>query len=369
MPGARNILLRVVRWPRLPSATRALCVLAFLIISSLLSTTAQAAQNRSSFAQVVDTVQPKIAKIYGAGGIRGLEAYQSGMLISADGHVLTVTSHVLDTDSISVVLNDGREFNATQVDTDPRLELAVLKIDAADLDFFDLEAAVEAGVASRVLAFSNLFGVATGNEPASVMQGWIAAKTMLNARRGTFKTPYRGPVYILDAVTNNPGAAGGALTNRRGELVGMLGKELRNTLTTTWLNYALPATELRTSVKDILSGTTRSRADDDRDRPDKPLTLAALGIMLVPDVIQRTPSYVDAIHRGSAAETAGLRRDDLVVMLNGRTVISHRALSDELSYLKQDSQVIITVVRDSELLDVPLQLQSDTDLTDDATVE
>ena len=283
--------------------------------------------------------------------------------------MLTVTSHVLDTDSVSVILNDGREFNATQVGADPRLELAVLKIDATDLDFFDLETAVEADVASRVLAFSNLFGVATGNEPASVMQGWIAAKTMLNARRGTFKTPYRGPVYILDAVTNNPGAAGGALTNRRGELLGVLGKELRNTLTTTWLNYALPATEVRTSVKDILSDTNRSRADDDRDRPDKPLTLAALGIMLVPDVILRTPSYVDAIHHGSAAETAGLRRDDLVVMLNGRTVISHRALTDELSYLEQDSQIVLTVVRDSELLDVPLQLQSDADPTDDTTVE
>jgi S1-C subfamily serine protease len=224
-------------------------------------------------------------------------------------------------------------------------------------------------VASRALAFSNLFGVATGNEPASVMQGWIAAKTTLNARRGTFKTPYRGPVYILDAVTNNPGAAGGALTNRRGELLGVLGKELRNRLTTTWLNYALPAAEVRRSVKDILSDTIRSVADEDRERPDKPLSLAALGIMLVPDVIQRTPSYVDAIHRGSAAETVGLRRDDLVVMLNGRTVTSQRALGDELSYLEQDSRIVLTVVRDSELLDVSLQLQSDAEPTDDAAAE
>ena len=55
-----------------------------------------------------------------------------------------------------------------------------------------------------MLAFSNLFGVATGDEPASVLHGIVAAKTRLEARRGVFETPYKGPVYIVDAMTNNP---------------------------------------------------------------------------------------------------------------------------------------------------------------------
>ena len=67
--------------------------------------TARAAQ---SFSEVVVGVQPKIVKIYGAGGGRGLEAYQTGILISADGHVLTVWSYVLDSDSVRAVLADGR---------------------------------------------------------------------------------------------------------------------------------------------------------------------------------------------------------------------------------------------------------------------
>ena len=71
--------------------------------------------------------------------------------------------------------------------------------------------AVPADAGTRVLAFSNLFGVATGDEPASVQHGVIAVKTRLDARRGVFETPYHGPVYVLDAMTNNPGAAGGAL--------------------------------------------------------------------------------------------------------------------------------------------------------------
>ena len=61
-----------------------------------------------------------------------LEAYQSGFLISAEGHILTACSYVLDTDYITVTLDDGRKFEAKLVGADPRLELAVLKIDAAE---------------------------------------------------------------------------------------------------------------------------------------------------------------------------------------------------------------------------------------------
>src|SRR5262249_3088132 len=87
---------------------------------------ASAAQ--SSFAPVIGAVQPKIVKIYGAGGL-GLESYQSGFLISADGHVLTAASTVLDTDTVTVVLDSGRRFEAKEVGIDPTLEIAVLKIE------------------------------------------------------------------------------------------------------------------------------------------------------------------------------------------------------------------------------------------------
>ena len=52
--------------------------------------------------------------------------------------------------------------------------------------------------------------------------------------------PYTGKVYMVDAVTNNPGAAGGALTTRKGELIGMIGRGLRNEQTGTWMNYSIP---------------------------------------------------------------------------------------------------------------------------------
>lgn len=310
----------------------------------------------SSYADMVVGVQNKVVKIHGVGGFRGLEAYQSGMLISGDGHVLTAWSYVIDTDTITVTLDDGRRFKAALVAADPRIEVALLKIEASDLPHFDLASAPTAVEGTRVLAFSNLFDVAVGNEPVSVQHGIVAIVTRLEARRGVFETPYRGEVYVLDAVTNNPGAAGGALTNDRGHLIGMLGKELRNSLNHTWLNYAVPIGELAPTVDAMLSGQfAASTSQGDFPTPVNPLDLEMLGLVLVPDVVERTPPFIDAIRRGSPAAEAGLRPDDLVLFVNERLVQSCKALVSELSHFDQSEPLKLTVGRDRDLVDVVIQ--------------
>ena len=308
----------------------------------------------ASLHEVVDSVQPKIVKIYGAGGLQGLEAYQSGFLISADGYLLTVWSYVLDTDQVSVTLDDGRKFTAEFVGSDPSLEIAVLKIDATDLDYFELNDAVILDPGRRVLAFSNLFGVAAGDEAASVLHGSVAAKTNLAARRGAFETAYRGPVYVLDAMTNNPGAAGGALTDVAGNLSGLLGKELRSSLSNTWLNYAIPISELSIAVEDIRAGRRRPRNDDEMRKPLVAHTPATLGIVLVPDVLSKTPPFVDRILPGSAASEAGLRPDDLVLFVNGQVADSCKAVLDELSFVDVIDPVQLTVLRGSDLVEIDI---------------
>jgi S1-C subfamily serine protease len=313
------------------------------------------AHAETSFAKAIAAVQPKLVKVYGAGGVRGLEAYQSGLLISADGYVLTVWSYVLDSDVVNVTLDDGRKLTAQLVGADPRLEIAVLKIDATELPYFNLDAAIELNPGDRVLAFSNLYGVATGNEPTSVLHGVVSAETKLAARRGVFQTTYQGEAYVLDAMTNNPGAAGGALTDRQGRLAGLLGKELRNALNKTWLNYALPISELVVAVEDIKAGKTRPRsADEDVKRPAEAHDLASLGIILVPDILPKTPPFVDRVVRGSAADKAGFKPDDLVLFVNGRIASSCRTLMEEVRLIDRVDEVRLTVQRDSELHELVL---------------
>ncbi|MCA9154338.1 MAG: serine protease [Planctomycetales bacterium] len=340
------------RIPRLFSRW-ALCM--FLAALSLAVVRPDRVAAQTSFAGVVDAVQPKIVKIYGAGGFAGLEAYQSGFLISAEGHVLTVWSYVLDTEFITVSLDDGRKFQAELVGTDPRLEIAVLKVPAEQVAFFNLHDAVELEAGDRVLTFSNLFGVATGNEPVSVLHGSVAVKTDLAARRGAFATNYKGPVYVVDAITNNPGAAGGAATDGQGRLVGMLGKELKNSLNDTWLNYAVPIGELVGSVDDIIAGRFRPRSEDDSlKKPTDAHSLATLGIVLLPNVLSKTPPFVDSVLPTSSAEKAGLRPDDLILFVNDRVATSSDTLRDELSYIDRLDPVRLIVERDKELLEVEL---------------
>ena len=341
------------------AASRLCCSQATAFVVTLLLATA-AASAGASVVEAIDLVQPKMVKIYGAGGFRNMEAYQSGMLISPEGHVLTVFSHVLDTPYITVVLADGRKFEARLLGADPRLDAAVLKIDVAGAPYFDLGKAASVDAGTGVLAFSNLFGVATGNEPASVQQGSVSVVTRLEARRGTLETPYHGPVYVLDMTTNNPGAAGGALVTRRGELLGMLGKELRNSLNNTWLNYALPVEELRPSVDHIAAGRFVARRDaEDDTKPAHSLELRSLGLELIPDVLARTPPYVDDVRRNSPAANAGIRPDDLIVLLDDRLIQSCKDLALELQYVDYQDPVTLTVLRGQELVQILLQLADD----------
>lgn len=299
--------------------------------------------------QGIDQAQPRIVKIFGAGGLRGLEAYQSGMLISATGHVLTVYSYVLDADTVTVILDGGRRFEAKLVGADPRMEIAVLKFDGTDLPHFNLADAVAGTVGGRVLALSNLYRVATGDEQASVQHGVIAGQTQLTGRLGVFATPYRGPIYVLDAMTNNPGAAGGAVTDTRGRLLGMIGKELRDARNGLWLNYALPIDVIRPAVDDILAGRTRPASPDDAQAARHPLDLASLGLLLVPNVVDSTPPFVESVRPGSLAAKAGVAVDDLLLFVNDRLVQSRRDVRDVCRTTEAGDAVHLTVRRGQEL--------------------
>lgn len=327
----------------------------YALAAVLLFCAPQFAFAQTSFAEVIAETQPKIVKIFGAGGLRGLEAYQSGFLISSDGHILTVWSYVLDSDTVTVYLDDGRKFTAEVVGMDPRTEVAVLKIDGQNLPHFNLDEAVALPGGARVLAFSNLYGVAFGNEPASVLHGVVSAKTDLTARRGAFETNYRGQAYVLDAMTNNPGAAGGALTDRRGKLAGLLGKEVRSSLSNIWLNYAIPISELAPAADEIIAGKFRPvPRDEDEKKPKEAHTLALLGITLVPDFLPKTPPFIESVKPGSPAAKAGLKTDDLVLFVNSRVVQSCKLLVDELTYIDRLDPLRITIQRGQDLLEVEL---------------
>ncbi len=322
--------------------------------------------NNNGFAQssreTISHVLPRIVKIFGAGGIRSLHSYSTGFLVSPEGHIVTIWSHVLDADEVTVVLNDGRRFGAKVLGAEPPLELAVLKIDedGLDLPYFDIEQAGDAGPGTRILGFSNMFKVATGDEPVSVIHGVIASKTKLSARRGSFEIPYDGPVYVVDAVTNNSGAGGGVIASRDGRLLGMIGKELRNSQSNTWVNYAIPVTELKKAVQEIISGRFESSANKKTNTEESPANYGPrdFGLLMVPDVLFRTPAYIDSVAKGSQTEKLGLKPDDLVLFVNDELIQSVRMLRREFGRLEAGDLVRLVVRRGDKLVTVELDVKA-----------
>ena len=328
------------------------------------SPTVETAAAPASARSVTAETLPKVVKIFGAGGLSGLPGYGSGFLISPRGHVATAWNHVLDAHpNILVVLDDGRRLTCKLLAADPARGLAVLEPDRDDLDLphFDPAEFAPAEAGDRVLAFSNAYKVAGGDEPVAVQRAVVGAVAELDVRRGRYAAGVSGPVLVLDAPTNNPGAAGGAVVDRAGRLVGVLGKELTNDATNVFVNYALPAADLGPTFEQMLEGTftaTSAAAVAVRGGPQP----ADLGALLVPDVVRRTPAYVDFVEPGSPAAAAGLLEGDLIVLIGGDLISSVRTLRERLAAAEPGEPVELVVRRAGELIPLTVEVPDAADL-------
>jgi serine protease Do len=325
-----------------------------------------------SFAAVARDVNRKMVKVYGAGGFRSVNAYCTGVMIAPDGYILTVYSPTLDTENLRVHLYDGTRHAVELVAAEPQLDVALLRVKDREpfketpLPYFNLKkTAASPQVGDWVLAFTNQFEVAVRDEPVSVQRGVIAAIVPFAGRRGITEANYKGMAYIVDAITNNPGANGGLLTNRKGEPLGLIGKELKNTLTETWVNYAIPLPVLAEFVDKALKGQYKRLArDDDKVVEDK---RAFHGIQLIPDVLDRTPPYIEDVIPGSPAAQAGLRVNDLLIFVRAprpetpeeideRVVSSVKTFREIVAPLAPGTKIKVVVRRDSQLLTFELTL-------------
>ena len=298
------------------------------------------------FAEAIAIAQKRTVKIYGA-GIGRSPAYASGILISSTGDVLTGNGVYLGADNLRITLPDGSTYPATVVRRSQALQLAQLKIEANTADFFEIPEKPAAGKGDWILTVSNAFKVADRAEPLSVNIGVLSLRTQLDARRGVNDFPYEGDVYLYDAITSNPGAAGGAVVNTEGKLVGMIGRVIESKSTNTRLNYAVPADTL----KKFLAG--------EEPTPMVAVTPSTgakgeLGIRLFNLGGRKSPAYVDRIIPGSAAAKAGLKSDDMVISIGGEIVRDagdFRRLSESL---KAGVETTIEVKRKNELLTIKL---------------
>lgn len=316
--------------------------------------------------RLIEMLNERVVRLIGAKA--GLaKGYGSGIIVSPEGHVLTVDSIVLDSSNIRGYLSDGALVSADVVYSDRSLQLALLRITETmsgfDVDtngertypYFDLntEANVERG--AWVLAGGNPFKVAAGAEAISIALGVFGGRAALDATRLTRDFPYRGDVLLVDAITSTPGFPGGALVDLDGNFLGMTGRVVQSRATNTNLNHAYPAEVLRAFYETAID-------------PEKRLTQAEAiavtpvrhGMKFFELGYRSNPVYVDRVRRGSPARRAGVRKDDLIVQANGRAVPNLESLNRIIEACKPGDDLQLIIMRGDDVKQVTIKLEAET---------
>ncbi|MCO5106245.1 MAG: DegQ family serine endoprotease [Burkholderiaceae bacterium] len=229
----------------------------------------------------------------------------SGFIVDPDGIVLTNAHVVRDAKDVTVKLTDRREFHAKVLGTDPKTDVAVLKIDAKNLPVVPLGSARDLKVGEWVLAIGSPFGFEN-----SVTAGVVSAKGR--------SLPDDGFVpFIQTDVAVNPGNSGGPLFNTRGEVVGINSQIFSRTGGYQGLSFAIPI-DVATRVRDQIAATGKaSHARLGVSIQEVNQTLADSFKLDKPE-----GALVANVEKGGPADTAGLRSGDVILKVDGKPIVA-----------------------------------------------
>ena len=268
----------------------------------------------------------------------------SGFVISADGYILSNNHLVGEAEQVKVDLADGRTFIAKKIGSDPETDVAVVKIDAANLSYLELADSDALEVGEWVLAIGNPLGLSH-----TVTAGIVSAK----GRSGlNLDTPYP-PTYqnfIQTDAAINFGNSGGPLINLDGKVVG-INTAIVGPGGNIGIGFAIPINMAKNIADQLMAGKGIERGflgvlPQDLD----PNLAEAFGLkdakgVLIPEVTE-----------GSAADKAGLKHNDVILELNGEPVESADVFRNKIAMFKPGTEVKLTTWRDGKRKTVTVTL-------------
>lgn len=254
----------------------------------------------------------------------------SGVIIRANGYIVT-NNHVVDgADRVRVELADRRTFDATIVGADPPSDLALLKVDAAGLPALSLGNSDSVKVGDVVLAFGNPLGIGQ-----TVTMGIVGAKgRATGVGDGTYED------FLQTDAPINQGNSGGALVNLRGELVGLNAQILSPSGGNIGLGFAIPVSMVDAVAQQLMQGGVVHRSK--LGVTVQPIT-AALARGLGLESLQG--ALVSGVEAGSPAESAGLRQGDVITEVGGQPVTDGNSLRNQIATTKPGAPVDLTFRR------------------------
>ncbi len=315
---------------------------------------------KSSFAPVVKAVAPAVVNVYARGVTRqavdpfwqmfgGIEPQQqvsqslgSGVIVRANGIVVTNNHVVEGATEFMVVLNDRREYPAKVLLADPRTDLAVLQLQTKGGETFPtltLDDDRDLEVGDLVLAIGNPFGVGQ-----TVTNGIISAldRTQVGGGDGS---------YIQTDAAINPGNSGGALVGMDGKLIGVNSMILSGSGQSSGVGFAIPAALVSRVVAGAVGGETHlqrpwlgAKGDTVSSEIAKSLGMDRPEGVLVSDV-----------YKGSPADTGGLKTGDVILSIDGTPVNDASALRYRINLMQLNQTADIKGVRAGKPFDVKVR--------------
>lgn len=261
----------------------------------------------------------------------------SGVIISADGYIVTNNHVVADADELTVTLNDNKEYSARIIGTDKTTDLALIKIDGKNLPAITIANSENIKVGEWVLAVGNPFNLTN-----TVTAGIVSAKG-----RSLYKNGVES--FIQTDAAINPGNSGGALVNTRGELIGINAMLYSQTGSFSGYGFAIPTSIMNKVVDDLKTYGTVQRAVvgiqgsdvknyvDGQKEQGKDIDLGTMeGI------------YVAKVTEESAAEEAGLKEGDVIIAIDGKEMNKMADMQEYLAKKRPGDKVTVTYLRDKK---------------------
>jgi serine protease Do len=281
--------------------------------------------------------------LFGPGHRRGFlqHGLGSGVIVSPDGYILT-NSHVVNNASeIQVALNDGRQFTAKVIGTDPKTDVALIKIKAENLPALKLTDSDKVEIGDVVLAIGNPFGIGQ-----TVTEGIVSAKN--RATSGEMDED-----FIQTDAAINPGNSGGALVDTEGRLVGINSAILTRSGGNQGIGFAVPSNLCRWVMESLVKNGRVDRG--------------YLGVVIqdiTPElakafkVEQNSGALVSDVAAGGPAEAAGLKSGDVIVQFDGNPVQDVAQFKIRVAETSPGSKVPLVVKRNGETKNFEVTLKS-----------
>ncbi len=277
----------------------------------------------------------------GGGGTQVQQALGSGVIVRADGYILT-NHHVIDgAEEIKIDLNNRRTYSAKLIGSDPPSDLAVLKISASGLPVLQLGDSDQVRVGDVSLAVGNPLGIGE-----TVTAGIISAKGRATGLSdGSFQD------FLQTDAPINQGNSGGALVNSRGELIGINSQILSPNGGNIGIGFAIPSNMAKTVMSQLIGkGSVQRGMLGVGIQPVTSDLAAGLGLKEVRGIL------VNSVTQGGPADKAGVKSGDVILKLNGKDVNDSNVLRNMIAGTAPGSEVTLTILRNGSQQDVRVRL-------------